>query len=694
MTLPRPRAARAAAASLVAVALLAGVTPGPGGLAAAPGPTGPTPPAPAAAGDSIERPGTTYRVSLTDGEGQANEASAQPAISADGRYVVFLSLAPNLGANPPAGPAVVIRDRLAGTTRTIFASTPAPIGTTVAVPALRVTEATISGDGRWVAFTVDRSTASQERRIIAFWDAGTGAITAAFGAVLQRLAPVAEQPSLSYDGRFLAFATPAGIDDIDSNEHTDVYVLDRSTGTATLASAANNGRPGLRADSDSPSISADGNWVAFCSFATNFAAGTSQKIPQVYLRDLAGRTTTLVSHGPGGAPGVGASEAPSISGDGRVVAFGSRAEDLVTGDANDARDVFAWDRDRDAVVLVSMSSEGVQGNSTSIDPAVSADGRSVAFASMADTLVPNDGNGDGGSREAPLDIFVRDLVTGRTTRVSVGNGPNEANGSSRRPAISQTGRYVAFDSTASDLVRRDTNKSLDVFVRDREPALRLAENPTDFGTVAIGTPGLTRTITATSTGASAIQISGLSLAGKAAADFLVAADACTGRVLYPGERCEVQVLFTAATTGAATATARFTTDAPTKRTEVALRATVRRTTLEIEPVLGPPGTVVVATGTGFPAGAPVNLRWTVGITPVPLTPVFADAEGTFVAQVLVLPRDRPARRHLVAEVSLPGTQFEAPKAAFLVVPGSGTPPTSGLVQVWTDELGKPILLRR
>ncbi len=690
----RPRAARAVAASLVTAALLAGALPGNWALAVAPRQPGSKPAVPAAPRDSIELPGTTYRVSLTSREGQADGASGAPSISADGRLVVFLSAAPRLGADPEAGPAVVLRDRVAGTTRTVFASTPGPVTGAAALPASRVVEATISGDGRWIAFTIDQSTTSFEHRVIGMWDASTGAITAAFPPDLLKRAPVADQPALSFDGRLLAFRTPDGIADRDGNEADDVYVLDRATGSVALASAGPGGIPGRGGGSDQPSISADGRWVAFRSAASRLVPGVSPTLPQVYLHDRDTGSTVLVSHRPDGAPGSGASGDPSVSGDGRVVAFGSRAEDLVGGDGNKAADIFAWDRDRDALTLASVSTEGAQSNSTTTEGVVSADGRSVVFASMADTLVPKDTNGNATSREGTLDVFVRDLVAGRTTRVSVGNGPSQANGTSRRPAISASGRYVAFDSSADNLVRGDTNKQIDTFVRDRTPALRLAANPTDYGTVAIGTPGLTRTITATSTGATAILISGVSVVGDAAPDFLVAADGCTGHLLYPGERCEVQILFSAPAPGSVTARARFATDAPSRRVEVTLRATVQKTTLEIDPKIGPPGTVVVATGTGFPINAPVDLNWSAGITPVPLTPVFADPQGRFVAQVLVLPRDSIGKRDLVAKVTLPGAEFLPPKAPFLVVEGTGTPPTIDLVQVWADALGRPILLRR
>jgi len=689
-------ASRAAVCALAAAALLAGLAPVPGSRAAAPRRPDPGPPAPVAARDSLETPGTTYRVSLTNREGQANGASWSPAISADGRYVVFLSDSPLLGAIKGAGPAAVLRDRVAGTTRTVLASTPDRRANTavayIVIPGTTVREATISGDGKWIALTTEVN--GSDTPTIAMWDVANRRLSAAFSATWQKRIPKADQPSLSHNGRYLAFRTPIDAERRDHNDYPDVYVYDRQEETAEAVSLAGNDLTGYRGDSSNPAISADGNWVAFRSFASGLAAATNPKFSQVYLRDIAGRATYLVSHQPNGDPGADASGDPSVSGDGRVVVFSSRSPDLVSSDRNGVADVFAWDRGSRSVSMVSMSSEGAQGNDTSRDGAVSADGRSVAFASMADTLVPRDTNGGATPRENPTDVFVHDLVTGRTTRVSIGNGPNQADGSSGQPAISATGRWVAFSSTADNLVRRDSNRNTDVFVRDRPPAIRLAEDPTDYGTVSIGTPGLTQTITATSTGATAVRISAVGLAGAAAADFLVAVDGCTGRVLYPAERCEIQVLFDASKPGGVTARARFTTDAPSRRSEVDLKATVRRSALEIDPKMGPPGTVVVATGTGFPANAPVDLRWSSGITAIPLEPVYSDDKGRFVAQVLVLSHERTGRRSLVAAVSLPGTDWKPPKAAFLVVPGSGTPPTSGVVQVWEDMLGRPILLRR
>ena len=116
--------------------------------------------------------------------------------------------------------------------------------------------------------------------------------------------------------------------------------------------------------------------------------------------------------------------------------------------------------------------------------------------------------------------------------------------------------------------------------------------------------------------------------------------------------------------------------------------------LRLDPPRGPTGSVTIATGTGFPANAPVVLTWSVGITPTPLEPIFTDATGAFSAQVLVLPRDREGARTLRALATLSGVPAAPASAPFLVLPGTAAPPVSGLIQVFRDSLGQPIILRR
>jgi Tol biopolymer transport system component len=161
-----------------------------------------------------------------------------------------------------------------------------------------------------------------------------------------------------------------------------------------------------------------------------------------------------------GAQGNDDSHFAAISADGRYVAFHSDASNLVAGDTNNARDIFVRDRQMGTTERVSVHSNGAQGNDWSFDPAISDDGRYVAFESRASNLAPGYTNGT-------VDIFVRDRLMGTTERVSVDSNGTQANYDSYSPDISGDGRYVAFQSLASNLVSGDTNGVSDVFVRDR-----------------------------------------------------------------------------------------------------------------------------------------------------------------------------------------------------------------------------------
>jgi Tol biopolymer transport system component len=184
------------------------------------------------------------------------------------------------------------------------------------------------------------------------------------------------------------------------------------------------------------------------------------------------------------APGNRYSEAPLISADGRFLAFDSHASNLVAGDTNGRNDVFVRDRTSRKTTRVSVRTGGEQGNDASYLRAISDDGRFVVFSSYASNLVAGDTDGCNGERLTCSDVFVRDRMSGKTTRVSVGNGGKLANGDSSEAAISADGRFVVFSSYASNLIAGDTNKCVqkylggaalssrryscaDVFVRDR-----------------------------------------------------------------------------------------------------------------------------------------------------------------------------------------------------------------------------------
>lgn len=268
-------------------------------------------------------------------------------------------------------------------------------------------------------------------------------------------------PAVSAGGEWVAFESTAGnLDPGDTNSEVDIFVRDLPSGTTRLVSL-NNDNESANGAAVSAAISADGRFVAFASSAGNLVPGDSNNVFDVFVRDLQADATERISVNSDGEETDAYSGSPAISGDGRFVAFLSAASNLVPGDTNDVFDVFLRDRQQEITERVSVSSDGGQGDDNADVPALSADGRYVAFMSFASNLVPGDTNGQ-------PDIFVRDRLLGITTRVSVASGGAQASGSSYEAAISTDGRFVVFVSSATDLVPGDTNGCLDVFLHDRE----------------------------------------------------------------------------------------------------------------------------------------------------------------------------------------------------------------------------------
>jgi hypothetical protein len=269
-----------------------------------------------------------------------------------------------------------------------------------------------------------------------------------------------EFATISTDGRYVAFASPA--DNLvagDTNGNRDVFLRDRQAGTTTRVSVDS---AGTQADdvADRPVISGDGRYVAFESRATNLVAGDTNGFFDIFVHDRQTGGTTRVSVDNAGTQADDASSIPALSGDGRYVAFSSLATNLVAGDTNGFRDIFVHDRQTGTTTRVSVDSAGAQADADCDTPAISGDGRYVAFQTTATNLVAGDTNG-------AWDIFVHDRQTGTTTRVSVDNTGVEANGMSIGASISADGRYVTFASDATNLVAGDTNGARDVFVYDR-----------------------------------------------------------------------------------------------------------------------------------------------------------------------------------------------------------------------------------
>jgi Tol biopolymer transport system component len=274
-------------------------------------------------------------------------------------------------------------------------------------------------------------------------------------------------PDISDDGRYVAFCSMANdLASGDTNGYMDVLVRDLQTELTLLVSVSPTGPANQK--STACAISGDGRYVAFQSEATNLILGETHGWPGIYLADMVtpSPSVTAVSVSWKGGPVNGTSVKPSISADGRYVAFRSDATDIVFGDTNGHSDVFLRDVVTPTTARVSVADiTGAQGNGAAAGgTAVTPDGRYVAFASYASNLTPGDANGR-------CDVFVRDLLAERTELVSVSStgtqGDEDSGGESWMLAISDDGRYVAFASLAGNLVGDDTNGAWDVFVRDR-----------------------------------------------------------------------------------------------------------------------------------------------------------------------------------------------------------------------------------
>lgn len=391
------------------------------------------------------RGGSTIPYGPSEGDNSTFTGSSYPSISADGRYVAFQSFADDLlglGEDTNERSDIFVKDLVTGTLR-------------------RVSLTDSDAQSQWVAPPEDPMNPKVS------WYEGKGKGGAMY-------------PSISEDGRYVAFESHHR--DLVAIEKTqgikDVYVRDLVLGTTTLVSMTYDGRHLVDHDpgagfSSTACISADGRFVAFQS---NLVAIPQTGISEVYVRDLKAQVTSRVSVTSDGLDGISydstaGSYGPRLSADGRFVAFISERS-MVPGVP--PYQIYLRDRARGTTVLVSQNAEGIPAAGGLFDIgsySMSGDGRYVAFAALSPNLVADDLND-------AADVFVRDVVGGTTVRVSVRTGGEEAHASrtlgrdeqgtaigSRNPAISADGRFVAFQSDASDLVGADTNGASDIFLR-------------------------------------------------------------------------------------------------------------------------------------------------------------------------------------------------------------------------------------
>ncbi|MEU8082406.1 hypothetical protein AB0B57_02045 [Micromonospora sp. NPDC049101] len=418
-----------------------------------------------AADTSIER------VSVSSTDAQGNSSSSSPEVSADGRYIAFASYATNLVPDDTNQKSdIFVRDRFTGATERVSTT---PNGTQADWES---SDPAISADGRYVAFATDLAIDDLHHSLDVYVH---DRVTGSTGQVNNTnnsgvLNNFSFSPAISADGRYIAFTSWAtDLVPDDTNQTTDIFVYDRTNGSTQRVNISGTG---AQADQFSfqPALSADGRYVAFSSWAGNLVDEDTNQAMDVFVHDRASGTTQRVNVTSTGAQSRNVGSDPSISADGRVVAFQSYGADLVPDDTNQTADIFVHDRGAGTTQRVSSTSTGTQANAESYDPMISADGRHVAFASYATNLVPDDTN-------QSADVFLRDLTTGITRRVDVSYTGGQADQGGQEPAVNTNGQYVAFASYAANLVPNDTNQAMDVFFRDLE--LRGGSQPTAPATV-------------------------------------------------------------------------------------------------------------------------------------------------------------------------------------------------------------------
>jgi len=667
---------RVVAAGLAVLVLTAGTPGGAGSAAATTSQAGrATTPAPAA--PLPAPPGRTTLLSKARGGGFPAGSSIEPAMSADGRYVAFTSIATDLVRKDDPGTVdVFLLDRRSG--RTSMAPLPAGVPRTTQTTA---TEPSISADGRFVAFTYLAptpvgTTAALPRQYIVLWNVRSD--VSVFAATNSRGTPMlGRQPSLSDDGRYLAFTTTLDLPGDKDGGQDDVVRWDRRSGDVVLVSSGIFGRP-ISGVANAPSISGDGNLVAFVSDGGDsvIAEDTGSGF-QVYVRDIDADRTEQVSRTRDGRPPRGEATDPAISRNGRYVAFASRASNLTD---EGAAGLFRRDLQADRTIMVSVTPDGAAADGSHAQPSITGDGNMVAWTSTATNLVPETAGRIAPAASARLatDVYLRDIAAGETVLVSVSlvNGPS--GGRSFQSSVGGDGRYVAFASDSPQLVDRDTNKAFDAFLRDLPPLPVINPSTLDLGSRAVDTESLPLAATLGNGGWTPLRVTGARISGPNRDDFRIVADGCRARVLRRNEACTVSVVFRPRGKGTRTATLEVADGFAGSPRTVRLRGRASQASLELDPPIGPPGIVTIVTGSGFPPGTAVSLSWSRGITPT-MDPVVTDARGAFRVPVLVFHNDRTGARELLA-ASLDGTAFPSVSATMLVTRPSVVPPRFELLR--------------
>ncbi|MBC7230291.1 MAG: PD40 domain-containing protein [Actinobacteria bacterium] len=397
------------------------------------------------AGSAQAAPGDIAVVSSEAAGTLGNSASSCPVISSDGRYVAFRSRATNLVTPATSGLQVFRKDTETGEVRLVSANAAGEQGNGFS------TTTAISADGRYVAFYSDSTnlvTPGTSEQQVFRKDMVTGEVrlVSANAAGTQGNHP-SSLSSISADGRYVAFNSRATNLVTPATSGLQVFRKDTETGEVRLVSANAAGAQGNGVVHPfEPDISLDGRFVCFTSDSTDLVApATSGR--EIFRKDMETGEVALVSANAAGAESNMSNGFPSCSGDGRFVSFTSNADNLIPGVP--AGQVYRKDMVSGAIVLVSSDAVGNPADLGSQYSSISEDGRYVALQSNATNLVDGDANGK-------LDIFRKDLVTWKMELVSASAAGVQGDDHSEYPVISGDGRYVAFHSSATNLIPTPT----------------------------------------------------------------------------------------------------------------------------------------------------------------------------------------------------------------------------------------------
>lgn len=441
--------------------------------------------------DAFMKDMTTDSVTLVSASAsntQGNNNSFNPTATSSARFTAFYSQATNLiGADINGFTDIFWKDRQSGTVKLVSANFDPTNGFSANNNSFAPGAMTnsVSGNGRYVAFT------SAATNLIANDTNGTAAdiylrdtttgVTTLVSTNTNGVQANGDSywPSLSSDGRYLTFTSEANnLVANDTNNFADIFRKDLTTGAVLRVTVTAIGQQS-NSDSDQSMVSDDGRYVVFYSTASNLVANDGNVAGDIFRKDIQTGVIELASQNASNQQALGESDVPSLTADGRYVVFQSNAANLVTGDTNSVTDVFYKDMNTGAVRRVSVTSAAAQVNGASTSPRIASGGRYVAFQSVANNLIAGDTNGS-------VDVFVKDLTDESLDIASTSAAGVIGNFNSTAPVVSNDGLYVAFLSTATNLVTGDTNGFRDVFRKDLATGAITRLSVSDAGVQADG----------------------------------------------------------------------------------------------------------------------------------------------------------------------------------------------------------------